>query len=138
MNAETRSRIVSLNLALVAHGNRLIARETWLLANAAHQYADDLERSAIKDQIRALEKEKHELAQAKVRVKRVSAKRYELFAPGVAVPFHVAKTQSAARSAAYTYARYRLGNQSAFEASCIEAEGWTLGARSKPYANGAK
>ncbi len=63
---------------------------------------------------------------ARVTVKKINAKRYELFAPGLNIPFAVSTTQRKARGTAYTYARYKLGNQSMFEKCCIEPVGWAL------------
>lgn len=63
--------------------------------------------------------------QARVRVQKVTPKKWRVFnADGSkSVDF---STKSQALSAAYSYARYTLGNQSMFMDSCITPEGFEL------------
>lgn len=66
------------------------------------------------------------MSTAKVLVKRINARKYELYMPGETAPVATERTQGKARSLAYSLARYRLKNPSMFEACCITAEGWAL------------
>lgn len=65
------------------------------------------------------------MSTAKVLVKRINARKYELYLPGETVACYTRKTQREARALAYTLARYKLKNQSMFEACCVTAEGWS-------------
>ncbi len=55
---------------------------------------------------------------------RKRGRNYELFAPGQTAPFATKTNREEACSLAWTYARYRLGNQSGFYAGAIITEGF--------------
>ena len=71
-------------------------------------------------------RDRHLSSDARVTVRKVSPKRWELTLPGAAAPFAVCTTRGAAVHTACTIARYKLHNASMFEHCLIIPVGFKL------------
>lgn len=76
-------------------------------------------------EVRALEAARAARAAKSVTVRKVG-RRYDLFAPGETVPFASKTSADDACGLAWTYARYRLKNDSIGYAGAVLAEGFDL------------